>query len=112
MKTVSINRWKHLSTYIMLSFFCIQFQLFLHFCVLVQQSQILPSPLVIQHEKSEEPCSHLPDWCYRTISESKNVPGWGSENYTNTEREKSLRGQKASCKIMLNQKRFQEFSLQ
>lgn len=45
MKTVSFYGWKHLNTYIMVSFVHLQFQLFLHFCVSVQQSQILPFPL-------------------------------------------------------------------
>lgn len=64
----------------------LHFQLFLHFCALVKQSQILPS-LSVWCEKPGEQCSHLPDGCYRAASEGKNAPTGESENYMNTERE-------------------------
>lgn len=80
MKMVNISIQKYPSACIAFSFSHLQFSLFLHFCVLVQQSQVLLSLLTIEHEKLGEKCSYLPDGCYRTASKSENAPTWGSKN--------------------------------
>lgn len=87
MRMVNISIQKYLSACIALSLSHLQFPLFLHFHVLVQQSQVLPSLLTIEHEKLGEKCSYLPDGCFRTAGKSKNSPTWGSNNYKDSGRE-------------------------